>query len=346
MEASLKDLDRAREVYTRVVDRTLGNGTTTASYFATIDPAATKLLADIALQHRQRAFVGRVCMTRHSPDYYIETDDEAAARDVDVVDYIEALDKQGEIVRPIVTPRFAPSCSMETMKRQGKLVQERGLHCQTHVSENKGEIAWVGELFPESANYTSVYDDAGLLTRRTILAHCVHLSPEERQLIRDRGSGVSHCPISNTSITSGFCPVRQLLDEGVRVSLGTDCSGGYSPSVLEVARQALLVSRTVAYNREDDASKLSVGEILYLATLGGAEVCDLQNQLGNFVVGKKFDAQLVDLRSPDSPVDVFAWAPPEKPVDRLRYQVERWFFNGDDRNCRKVWVNGTLAVSK
>jgi guanine deaminase len=91
---------------------------------------------------------------------------------------------------------------------------------------------------------------------------------------------------------------------------------------------------------------LSVGEVLYLATLGGAEVCDLHTKLGNFEVGKKFDAQLINLAAANTPVDNFGWLQPDNETERLRYQVERWFFNGDDRNCQKVWVNGSLVVAK
>lgn len=155
-----------------------------------------------------------------------------------------------------------------------------GCAVQTHVSENAGECALVRDLFPvESAGergYVGVYDAMGLLGPRTILAHGVHLSEAEVRVVAARGAGVSHCPCSNGAITSGAARVRWLMDAGVSVGLGTDVSGGWSPSVLEAARQASLVSRYVAMGVEEGAErervKLSVEEVLWLATRGGARV--------------------------------------------------------------------------
>lgn len=166
--------------------------------------------------------------------------------------------------------------------------------------------------------------------KRTILAHCVHLSDTEVATIKARGSGISHCPTSNSSITSGEAPMRRYLDAGVKCSLGTDLSGGYAPSVLEVARQALLVSRHVAMkSSRGDADKLSVAEVLCLGTIGGAQVCEMADQLGSFEVGKKWDAQLIDLEVENSPVDVFEWQEPRigeggEDLNRLENLVAKW----------------------
>ena len=156
------------------------------------------------------------------------------------------IDPGRETVCPIVTPRFAPSCSAELLGGLGKLARERDLPIQTHISENPSECELVGKLFPAQEHYAGVYDEHGLLTPRTVLAHAVHLSAKERKLVKEKGSGISHCPVSNTSLSSGLCPVRDLLDEGIPVGLGTDVSGGYSSSVLVAAREAAMVSRTVA----------------------------------------------------------------------------------------------------
>lgn len=225
----------------------------------------------------------------------------------------------------------------------GALQKETGLPVQTHISENKSEIELVGKLFPDHASYTHVYDNHGLLGPKTILAHAVHLSDEEMNLIKKREGKISHCPASNSAITSGTAKVRKLLEKGIEIGLGTDMSGGYSPSILEAVRQALLVSRHVAMEGCDE-SKLSVEEVLYLSTRGGARVVGLEKTIGGFEVGMEWDAQLIGLCSvlceeediDARPVDIFGWESwPER--------IAKWVFNGDDRNTLAVWVKGRLV---
>lgn len=351
LESSFKDIEKAKTIYSKVIDRTISNGTTTAAYYATIHTEATKLLADIALERGQRAFVGRVCMNQNSPDFYKdESEEQSKERDLEVIDYIKKIDPTYEIISPIFTPRFAPSCTHSSMKWMGDMMKKTGLPCQTHISENANEIAWVKELFPQCKNYTDVYDTAGVLGDRTILAHAIHLTQEELDVIKARKSGISHCPISNSSITSGEAPIRKYMDQGIKVSLGTDVSGGFAASVLETARQTLLVSRHVSMKSSSENDKLSVDEVLCLATLGGAQVCGLQDKLGNFEVGKKWDALLIDLECQDSPVDVFEWqeikqqdGDSDKAIERMENLIAKWLFGGDNRNVANVWVNGQLV---
>lgn len=350
LEASLKDLAKARKVYTAVIRRTLAHGTTTAAYYATIDVAATNLLADLCLSFGQRAFVGRVCMDNPDmcPAYYRDESAEASlAKTKETIAHVRGIDPHFDIVSPILTPRFAPSCSNEAMADLARLQRETDLPVQTHISENKGEVALVAELFPEAGSYAKVYDNAGLLTPKMILAHAVHITEGEAQLIASRGAKVSHCPCSNSSITSGAARVRWLWERGVEVGLGTDVSGGYSPSVLEAARQAALVSRHVAMGVEDEGererSKLSVEEVLYLATRGGARCVGLEARVGAFEEGLQWDAQLVGLGAvgedgeregeDEGNVDVFGWEDWEE-------RMAKWVYNGDDRNTKMVWVKG------
>jgi guanine deaminase len=353
LEASLgRDHTKARRVYSRCVARTLAHGTTCAAYFATVDVGATNLLADLCLARGQRALVGRVCMDEAAtcPAWYR---DEDAAQGLErtrrCVEHARSADPTGQMLRPVVTPRFAPSCTAESMAALGDLARDEGLAVQTHVSENAGEVDLVRALFPresagEKGGYAGVYDAFGLLTGRTILAHGVHLTEREVGLIAERGAKVSHCPCSNSAITSGAARVRWLLEKGVDVGLGTDVSGGYSPSVLDAARQAALVSRHVAMGG-DEGAKLSVEEVLHLATRGGARCVGLDGVVGGFEVGMQWDAQLVALGAvgedgagpaADGNVDVFGWESWEE-------MVAKWLFNGDDRNTTKVWVKGRLV---
>lgn len=369
MEASLADRDRARRVYGRCVRKTLSHGTTCAAYYATVDVGSTNLLADICLAAGQRALVGRVCMDSDlQPAWYRDEGWEAGLRATrECIGHVETIDPGFATVTPVITPRFAPSCSVEMMTALGRLQAETGLPVQTHVSENAAEIELVKELFCNGggggskegqeaeeedvlgSTYTGVYERYGLLTDKTILAHAVHLSEGEADLIAARGAKVSHCPCSNSSITSGAARVRWLLSRGVEVGLGTDMSGGYSPSVLEAARLALLVSRHVAMDG-DDAAKLAVEEVLHLATVGGARCVGLGGRVGVFEPGYDWDAQLVGLGGVSADgeddadedggnVDVFGW---ETWEDR----VAKWLFNGDDRNTKMVWVRGRLVHQK
>ncbi|KAF3767968.1 Metallo-dependent hydrolase [Cryphonectria parasitica EP155] len=356
LEASLgQDLAKAKKVYGRCVRRTLAHGTTCAAYFATRDVAATNLLTDVCLAAGQRALVGRVCMDERKlcPEWYCdESAGESVQRTREVVEHARAVDPAGEWVRPIVTPRFAPSCTAAAMQGLSDLAKEEALAVQTHISENTGECELVAELFPQETaggrGYAGVYDAFGLLGDKTILAHAVHLSEQEAKLVAERGAGVSHCPCSNTAITSGAAKVRWLLDHGVNVGLGTDVSGGYSPSVLEAARQASLVSRHVAMGlegEEKERTKLTVEEVLWLATRGGARLVGLEGIVGGFEVGMEWDAQLVGLGGVEGEddedhdagnVDIFGW----ESWDNI---VAKWLFGGDDRNTTKVWVKGRLV---
>ncbi|QPG73030.1 hypothetical protein FOA43_000334 [Brettanomyces nanus] len=353
LESSFKDLAFAKEVYHIVIEKTLEYGTTTAAYYATIHSAATKLLADMALRMGQRALVGKTCMNANSPSFYTESVEQSKASTLEVIHYIQKRDPTGELIQPIITPRFAASCTDSLLGWLGQLRESTNYHCQTHLSENKSEIEWMRELFPQYKSYTDIYYQNKLLGRRTVLAHCIHLSDDEKDILVKTHTGVSHCPTSNSSITSGEARVRWLLNSGLHVSLGTDCSGGFTPSILEVARHALLVSHHLVMRTHNDKEKLSVKDVLYLATMGGAEVLEMQNMIGSFEVGKKFDAQLIGLCARDSSIDIFdfqrpKWGAikPEESQKRFENLVCKWLFNGDNRNIIRVYVNGRPIVYK
>ncbi|KAL3462707.1 hypothetical protein BJX64DRAFT_258819 [Aspergillus heterothallicus] len=365
LESSLGNLSKARTAYDTVISRTLANGTTYASYFATIHVGATNLLATLAHTRGQRALIGRVCMDNPSfcPSYYTDgSAQESLSATKENIAHIHSLDPEGKLVKPILTPRFAPTCSPESLSSLGALAASHTppLHIQTHISENIDEVSLVQSLFPDSESYAGVYDKHALLTKRTILAHAVHLTQSEMELIAARDAKVSHCPASNSALGSGIAPVRQLLETGVTVGLGTDVSGGYSPSILEATRQACLVSRLLRHTTQTSSSDkekdghevLSVEEALYLATRGGAAVVDMADDLGGFEEGMLFDTQLVRLggfvpdsentnNAPtrnDSVVDIFGW-------ESWTERVHKWVWTGNDRNVRAVWVGGRLVHS-
>eukprot|EP01105_Mastigella_eilhardi_P005222 TRINITY_DN16982_c0_g1_i1.p1 TRINITY_DN16982_c0_g1~~TRINITY_DN16982_c0_g1_i1.p1 ORF type:complete len:455 (+),score=138.77 TRINITY_DN16982_c0_g1_i1:43-1407(+) len=343
-ESRFKDLEFASKVYRRVVERTLYNGTTTACYFATIHPEASKLLVQTMHEIGQRGFVGKVNMDRNSPDFYVETSAQSLQRTREFIDFCNEF--ASPLVKPIITPRFVPTCTSELMNGLSELAEEHHLLIQSHVSENVNEITWVKELHPECDSYSATYDAHGLLNSNTILAHGVHLTEPEMDLLAKKGSAIIHCPTSNFDLSSGVCNVRNLMRHKVKVGLGSDISGGHNASMLAVMRDVISTSRAVAFlqtnnmqNKTGNAiNTVSYLDAFYLATLGGACALGLDSRVGNFVPGKAFDALVVDVAAPGSPIDTFGW-------ESLQELFQKFFFTGDDRNITQVFVQGA-AVKK
>ncbi|KAJ9593416.1 hypothetical protein L9F63_015042, partial [Diploptera punctata] len=219
LEAKYADLNYATKVYEAVVKKTLTNGTTTATYFATVHEDSSEVLADLVTQLGQRAFIGKVNMNIDSPKDLLETTEESYQRTEDLIKQLQG--RNGEYLCPIFCILLLLHCDMTLMMKLGELASKYNVHIQTHISENTGEIAAVAKTYPDSKNYADVYDQAKLLTNKTVLAHGVHLKDEELALLVERGSSVAHCPNSNTSLKSGLCDVRRLLNARVKVGLGT-----------------------------------------------------------------------------------------------------------------------------
>uniref|UniRef100_A0A8C7RRI7 Guanine deaminase n=1 Tax=Oncorhynchus mykiss TaxID=8022 RepID=A0A8C7RRI7_ONCMY len=272
VEACYKDLEFARNVYTHIVKRTLRNGTTTACYFATIHTDASLLLGQIANDFGQRALVGKVINSY-------------------------------PLVRPVVTPRFAPSCSATLLGHLGEIAQNNDLHIQSHISETKEEVNLVKELFPDYDSYTDVYHRHNLLTDKTVMAHGCHLTDGELKLFRETGASIAHCPNSNISLCSGMLDVRRVLNHKVKLGLGTDVAGGYSPSMLDAVRRTLDTSKALTI-QDTQYHTLTFEEVFRLATLGGSQALSLDENTGNFEVGKDFDALRVNTDAAGGPIDL------------------------------------------
>ncbi|XP_069122599.1 guanine deaminase-like [Argopecten irradians] len=330
-EAKFADVDFARTQYRKVVSRVVKNGTTTACYLATIFTDSTLELCDIIQSVGQRAVVGKVNMDQNSATYYIE-DTVTSAQETER--YInEFTRKEYTHIKPCITPRYAGNCSMELMEQLGQIARNHNLHIQTHLAETTEECDMVMNLFPGHNAYADIYSKAGLLTRKTVLAHGIHLTAEERRLIRLQQSGISHCPNSNIAIRSGLLDVRTCLDEKISVGLGTDISGGYSSSILNAMRAAICTSNTIAILKGPNYRQLDYREVFKMATIGGAEVLDMDDEIGNFEVGKEFDALVIDPAVEGGPFDVFR-------DDTIEDVFQKFVFLGDDRNISRVYVSG------
>lgn len=342
-EAKFADSEYARRVYTSSVKRHLLSGTTTCSYFATIHLEASKILADIVQELGQRGFIGKVNMDRNAPKTLIEETDESIRSTREFVKYCK--DKNDPLVTPVITPRFVPSTTPRLMQELGKISREHEplLPIQSHLSENEAEIDWVKSMHPECDSYTAVYDQHGLLHERTYMAHCIWCSKNERQVLKQRQTAVVHCPNSNFNLSSGILNVRRLIAEGIKVGLGTDVSGGSSTSMLDAIRHAVIASKLVSAGRgsssrcETDTymscESLSYIEAFYLATMGGAECLGIDDTVGNFKVGKEFDALVINLHAKHTPID-------PHPGESIKELFQRFLFVGDDRHIEQVYVQG------
>jgi guanine deaminase len=302
LEARFADLAFAESAYEALVDALLANGTTTALYFASIHLAATQKLADICLKRSQRALIGRVAMDnpQQCPDFYRDASAQSAEADTrEFIRYVRALSGNHGLILPVITPRFIPSCTDDLLVRLGKLAQETGCHVQTHCSESDWAHAFVLERCGVSD--TTALDRLGLLSRRTILAHGNFIGDADVTTIVARGAGVAHCPISNVYFSDAVFPVRRMLERGVHVGLGTDISGGASPSILENTRHAVIASRSLESGvaptlsrteRRSPDSRIDAPTAFWLATAGGGVALDLP--IGLFAEGYQFDAIVID----------------------------------------------------
>ncbi|KAF7250465.1 Guanine deaminase [Varanus komodoensis] len=283
----------------------------------------------------QRAFVGKVCMDlNESLQEYKESTTESVEETERFVRGV--LEKKYPRVHPIVTPRFGPSCTEELLSKLGNLAKNHNIHVQSHISESEGEIKLVENMFPSYQNYTELYDKNKLLTNKTIMAHGCYLSDEELDVFNLRGAAIVHCPNSNISLSSGLLNAKKVLKHDVKLGLGTDVAGGYSASMLDAIRKAIMVSNILNINKEDETA-LTLKEAFRLATLGGSQALGLDTVTGNFEVGKEFDALLINTKASDSPFDVFASDTPED-------LTQKFLYLGDDRNIEEVYVAGKLVV--
>jgi guanine deaminase len=336
-ESAFKDVAHADAAYTKVVSRFLRNGTTTCSWFATIHLESCQRLVDVINKLGQRAYVGKVNMDQNSPDYYIETTEDSLQNTKRFIEYTQQH-SNGGLVTPVVTPRFAIACSSTLMKGLAGLAQDYKVPIQTHLCENPDEITFTKSLFPDSASYTAIYDDHNLLGPSSYMAHCVHMTDSEIDLLAERQTGIAHCANSNFSLHSGLCDVRRFMAKGVKVGLGTDVAGGFAPSIIDAIRSSFFASKTIkALERDQHGNKdydyLQPAELIYLATLGGAHVLGLQDTIGSFVPGKAFDALWIDPTAAHGTVDLMGQESQEQ-------VIEKFLFTGSDRNILHVFVNG------
>lgn len=342
LEARYASTSFAAEVWAHMVPTLLANGTTTTVYFSSVHERATELLAEQCALSGQRAFVGRVAMDHPegTPEWYRDASPaagvEASHRSIES---IRAAAAGGNLVQPIITPRFIPACTDELLIGLGALAQQTGALVQTHCSESDWAHHYVLERYGRSD--ATVLHEMGLLREGTVLAHGDHLGDDDFDLIAGVGAGVAHCPLSNSYFANAVLPTRRALERGVRVGLGTDVAGGAQAGLLSQCAMAVTVSRMLedgvdpkvaAPERGVAGARLDIAQAFHLATVGGANV--LGAPVGAFEVGRQFDAFVVDTAA--STTGLRRWDGVDDEV-RLFEKIVR--LAGPD-DIGLVWVDG------
>ena len=283
-ETRFADAAHARRTAAFFLDTLLANGTTTALVFATVHPASVDAFFAEAEARHLRMVSGKVLMDRHAPEALLDTPD--TARD-DSRRLIRRWHGKGRLGYA-VTPRFAPTSTPEQLAVAGALLDEHpGVHLHTHLAENAEECDWVSDLFPDAGDYLGVYERFGLVGRRSVFAHAIHLPHDAWRRLARAGANVAHCPTSNLFIGSGLYDLRAADAARVRTGLGTDVGGGDSFSILRTLNEAYKVQQLQRHT-------LSPERMLYLATLGGARALDLDAHVGSFEPGKEADFVVLD----------------------------------------------------
>ncbi|EKM49485.1 uncharacterized protein PHACADRAFT_264989 [Phanerochaete carnosa HHB-10118-sp] len=298
----------ARRVYTRLARRLVEHGTGAVLLFGTIREDTNLILAECMKDAGIRAFVGKLSMDKNSRPTYVEMSAEralsAAASFVDKCRSLEsAMDPHERLIEPVLTPRFVPTCSEELLVGLGRLSEERGLRVQSHMAEALDQVEWVRQ--ERGLEDIDVFEQSGLLTSRTVQAHCTFLDPPSFLRLAQKGTAIAHCPLSNAYFSAAPFRLREALNSGVKVGLGTDIAGGYDIDIMSAMRHAVTVSRiregsrhlecAASGARPNEHKSLSIDwkESLYLATAGGADALGLRAGTGQFIVGAPFDAQCI-----------------------------------------------------
>jgi guanine deaminase len=327
-EAKFHDPFTASDTAEFFLDELMRNGTTTALVFGTVHSQSVDAFFEAAGKRNLRMICGKVMMDRNAPDELCDTPQSSYSDSRALIDRWHGRDRLGYAI----TPRFAPTSSDEQLQMAGRLLQEYPeVHLHTHLAENKKEIQWVRELFPDCKDYLDVYDQHGLLGRRSVFAHGIHLSSGEWRRLQQTESNLAFCPTSNLFIGSGLFDMGSADNYNVRIGLGTDVGGGDSFSILRTINEAYKIQQLHGYN-------LSPLRALYIATLGGARALDLQGCIGNFEIGKEADFIVLDYLA--TPLIKFR-------ISRCKELSEKLFvlqMLGDDRSVRDTWIMGRKQV--
>ena len=329
-EARFADTGYAREIYSRLARELIANGTTRVCMFSSLHTDATLILMEELEKAGVTGYVGKVNMDRNAAPGLLEETTEESRRET--LRWLDAC-QDFRLVKPMLTPRFTPSCTDELMAFLGKLAAERDLPVQSHLSENQAEMAWVRQLHPGCQQYWETYDKYGLWKEHTIMAHCVHSDRRECDAMRRAGVVVAHCAGSNINLCSGVSPVREMLQQGIWVTLGSDIAGGACLPMYKVATMSIRASKIKRIETDWSEEFLTVPEAYYLATSSGHRYF---GDGDGFAPGNRLHAIVVDdgdFTEASHPLTV------RERFERAIYMLHR-------HNITAVWSDGRCVVGQ
>ncbi len=323
-EMKFSDEEHASSVAEFFLDELLRNGTTTAVVFATVFPQSVDAIFAAAQTRGMRLIAGKVLMDEHCPEELRDDPESGYADSNALIEKWHGQDRLGYAI----TPRFALTSSEAQLEAAGKLAAEYPeTWVHTHLAENNEEVDTIAAQFPWSRSYLDVYDHFGLLRKRSLFAHCLHLDETDRRLMAEKGGAGAFCPTSNLFLGSGLFDLAAMTDAGVDFGLATDVGGGTSLSLLKTMSEAYKVLHL-------QGQSLPASRALYLATLGAAKALDLDDCIGNFTEGKEADFIVLD---PNASHITARRAESAMTFDELLFSL---IFLGDDRNIAETYVMG------
>jgi len=300
----------------------ISKGTTTAVIYTAPYENACELAFQEAKKYGIRALIGMTLMDQNAPQNLIQDRNYAIEKSISLY---EKWHQKSPLMDYIFTPRFAPTCSEVLMQEIGRFASAKKAFIQTHLSENKDEIEWVKEIF-KLPSYTSVYEKYGLLTDKTLLAHCIHLGDEELNRIKAHGSKIVHCPDSNFYLKSGEFPLQRVKDHSISFGLGSDVGAGTTLNMFHHAKM---------FNYRQSRDPVSPCEAFYAMTLGAAKVLDWEGMIGSIQSGKRADFILVERK--ESAQDDYE----PRAIQAAEAVLSQMIFCPDDFDVIKTFVDGT-----
>lgn len=322
-ESRFADPAHGEKVYELVVQDLIRNGTFHASILATIHRESTDILFRKLEERGLYAFVGKVNMDCGAPGYLCE-DTEESLRETEQFLSEHTGDKK---VRPILTPRFAPTCSEPLLKGLGKLAKQYRCGMQTHLVESRWEAAESLRLYPQCRSDAEIYEKAGLLDHGpSIFAHVIFPTADDSRIIRECGGYAVHCPDATTNVIAGIMPAADLHDQGVSLAIGSDIGAGSHPAVYRQIARTVQLSKLKEFYEPETNRTLTFENTFFLATKSGGSIF---GKVGSLEPGYRFNALVIDdVDDPGFPMTA-------------RQRLERFCYNGDDRNIKVRYIDGT-----
>jgi guanine deaminase len=323
-EQKLSRQGHAEKLSRFFLDELLANGTTTAAVYCSVHPQSAEAFFSESQRRNTRMIAGKVMMDRNAPEALTDTA-ESSYRDSKAL--IARWHGSGRQLYAI-TPRFAITSTPEQLAAAGRLVAEHpDCHVQTHIDENRAEIAFARELYPEAADYADIYRGFGLLGPKSLMGHCIHMTHNEWQAFAETGAIAVFCPTSNLFLGSGLFDWAHARQRGVKVAVATDIGGGTSYSMLRTMAEAYKVLQL-------QGQSLSAFAALHAITRGNAVALGLDHWVGSFEPGREADVVVLDTGA------TRAMAHRMETVRDLAEELFLLVTLGDDRNVAATYVMG------